>query len=300
MYAVVGLAVLLVLWPTESSGRRFLRRWGVSDPDERQTALAVSYLRNRRLLYPPLLLLGPALADVAIDRPGDPGFLTLLAPVIVALLLAETIGALRKPTGPRIAALTKRHWRDLAPRWAMATMLTLAATAVGLAVAGLIAQPWANRIAAAIPRDGVWTYPDGSGSWTVPVLVLSELTRPSSVITLAGIAIGLAAVLGLVRLAVRRRPIGDPRLDAALRTRTARVAVGIGIAWMAAMVVLANNRLTFLRTFYPPSEFPSAPSWLAYTSAGNFLGVLLLFVAAAGWIWAANPPRRLPYVEAAR
>ncbi|CRK55384.1 hypothetical protein [Alloactinosynnema sp. L-07] len=295
-YAAVGLAILLVLWPTVSTGQRFLCRWGVPDPDEQQAVHAVAYLRNRRLLYPPLFLLAPVLIAPAS---GDSSPLTFLAPLIAGLLVAEAIASLRPPRGPRVATLVRRHWRDVVPRWAMATLLALASAAVALAVAGLIAQTWADRVSALLPADGVWRSADGSSTWSFSGGYATDIGRPTSLFALVGIAVGVAAVLGLVRLAVRRGPVGDPRVDAALRTRTARVAVGIGIAWMAAMVMGASNRLQFLRHFMVPPGFPQAPGWLAHTSATDLTGVVVLFVAAAGWIWAANPPRRLPYVRAA-
>ncbi|WP_436495114.1 hypothetical protein [Actinokineospora sp. HUAS TT18] len=293
-YAAAGLAILLVLWPTVSSGQRFLRRWGVPEPDEQQAAYAVAYLRDRRLLYPPLFLLAPVLLAPAS---GESNPLTFLAPLVAGLLVAEAVAALRPARGPRTATLVRRHWRDLVPRWAVATLLALAAVAVGLAVAGLTAQPWADKVSALIPSDGMWRSADST--WSFSGNSLADLARPTPWFTLVGVAVGLAAVFGLVRLAVRRGAIGDARVDAALRTRTARVAVGVGIAWMAAMVMVANNRITFLRHFLVPPGFPRPPEWLAHTAATDFTGVVVLFVAAAGWIWAANPPRRLPYVQAA-
>jgi hypothetical protein len=303
VYGVLGIALLVVLWPTMPAGRRFLQRWGAPDPDERQGAQAAKYLRDRRLLYPLLFLLAPAATAPAARTLGvpylDSGPVRYLAPLIVALLLAETVAALRPVRGPRIATLARRRWRDLVPRWAIGTLLTLGVVAVLLAVAGLFAQPWANRIMASIPPDGVWRSADGA-TLNVSEQYRAEIDRPVCWIAITGVALGLVVVLGVVRLAVRRGSVADPQVDAALRTRSARVAVGIGIAWMASMVLVANNRLGFLRGIrMPVPGFPPAPGWLEHTSATDFLGLLVLFIAAAGWIWVANPPRRMPYVQTA-
>jgi hypothetical protein len=301
LYGVLGVALLVVLWPTRSTALRFLRRWGVADPDERQGALAVKYLRDRRLLYPPLFLLAPtvtALAAHALGLPdSDSGSVRFLATLISALLLAETVAALRRARGPRVATLTRRHWRDLVPVWAIGLLLTLGSVAALLAVAGMIAQPRVDRIAALIPADGVRESAD-TGTLTLSPQYLAELAHPTSVAALIGVVLGLAAALGVVRLAVRRGPVGDPRVDAALRTRSARVAVGMGIAWTAWMILVANSRLGLLRNVDFPG-FPPPPGWLELTSYTDFVGLPVLFIAIAGWIWVANPPRRLPYVQGA-
>ncbi|WP_447006753.1 hypothetical protein ACRAKI_09910 [Saccharothrix isguenensis] len=300
LHGVLGLALLVALWPTRSTGLRFLRRWGVADPDERQGALAVKYLRDRRLLYPPLFLAAPAVAALAAHAWGLPssdlGFVRSLAPLIVALLLAEAVAALRRARGPRVATLTRRHWRDLVPRWAIGLLLTFGAVAALLAVAGMIAQPRVDRIVALIPAGGVRE--SEHGTLTVAPQHLAELACPTSLVTLIGVVSGLAAALGVVRLAVRRGPVGDPRVDAALRTRSARVAVGIGIAWTASMVLVANSRLVVLGSV-DFAGFPPPPDWLELVSFTELAGAPVLLAAAAGWIWVANPPRHLPYVQGA-
>jgi hypothetical protein len=168
---------------------------------------------------------------------GDVWWSGWFMPVLIALLVAELVAVFRRPSGVRVATLTRRMWRDVVPMWAMALF-------VALAVAGLAFA--------------------ATGAWAV----------------MAGIGACLVLVLSGVTLAVRRPVDGDLQADAALRTRSARVMVGIGIAWMAAMLPVAANHAGF--------EF------------NETLSLVVFVVAVGGWILVANPLRRLPFVRAAR
>jgi hypothetical protein len=289
VYAFVGLALLVVLWPTLPGAKRVLKRWGVPDPDERQGRLAVKFLRDRRLLYPPLFLLAP----LAFPEGWGAEF---FVPLVVALLAAEAIAALRPVRGPRVAGLAPRRSRDLVQRWAVGLMVALGLVAMAMAVACLVAQQWANRVVDSIPPGSTWRTPEGAIT-TMTDYTRAQIEQPVWLIVIIGVVLGLAMVLGLVRLALRRASMPDPQVDAALRTRSARVAVGIGIAWMASSVILANSRLTFLRSL---NAHEPAPAWLEYTSIMDFFGFLMLFVGAAGWYWVANPGNRMPYAQSAK
>ncbi|MFE9745548.1 hypothetical protein ACFYOT_11630 [Saccharothrix saharensis] len=293
VWGLVGLAVLVVLWPTAAAGRRFLRRWGVPEPDDAQAARAVGYLRDRRLLYPVLFLLVPVAARaLGVAHDGSPA-VHHLAALLLALAVAEAVAALRPARGTRTATLTRRHWHDLVPAGAIGALLALGVLAALLAAAGLAAQPWAERVAAAVPDGGVWRSADGEVVATVSERHYAQVDRPVSLLVLVGVVAGLVAVLGVVRLAVRRRSVPDPLVDLALRRRSARVAVGIGLAWMASMVLVANNRLAFLRAVdLPWAASPPVPPWLEHTSTADFVGLVALLVGAAGWVLVANPPRR--------
>lgn len=298
---LVGLAVLVVLWPTEQSGTRFLQRWGISRPTRSQSVAAARYLRHRRLLYPVLFLLTPLVLEWGTDSPSDgpAGVIRLLAPVIAALLTAEVVAALRPVRGVRVASLTPRSWRDLLPSWAVVTLLALTAFALVLAGAGLIAQPWADRLGAALPPNGV---PQPPTDWRVEISdrAREQIVSPTGWLVLAATAVCLTAVLGLVRLTTRRPADPDTRLDAVLRTRTARVAVGIGIAWMAGMANVAVQRLGYLdsRRYVPHS--PPPPPWLeTVADLTQHLGLVLLLGSVVAWIRVTTPaPRRSAVREA--
>jgi hypothetical protein len=236
--AIAAALLLLVLWPTEHSGKRLLQTWGIPRPQPEQIRDAVRYLRQRRFLYVALFLLLPSLFG------GLPG-IGIFVPLLVAMLVAEAIATLRPVSGVRTASLDRRSWRDLVPRWAVRTMAVTAVLTTGLA---LVASAW---------------------------LAL-------------GYVLGcLVLVGGLVALAVRRPSVSDETVDAALRTRTARVAVGIGFGWLATAFNEANQRLQFL-AFGGPA--PSRPVWLADAMGpATFVVVALAIVC---WLWVAVPSRR--------
>ena len=82
---LIGLAILIVLWPGEKQGRRVLARWGISDPDGDEVAAAVTYLRRGRFWLTLAITL-------AFQVPVD-GWLTKLSAPIVLYRPAAISGA---------------------------------------------------------------------------------------------------------------------------------------------------------------------------------------------------------------
>jgi hypothetical protein len=214
---LVGLAILIVLWPGEKQGERLLKRWGVPDPDDADVALAVRYLKRRRLWYPWLYLAIPPLI-------GDTGTGTFIATLLLGGLIAELL-AQRPSRGPvREAVLAPRTLPAIVPAW----VLVLG----GLAATGSIVH-----------------------------LALTAHWKPLAV------AVGTVVLCAVVTaLAVRRPAVGDPRVDLALRRRSARVTIGLGIAACTTI------------------------GW----PAGDFRSFLVVVVALAAFLAVTAPLKRQP------
>lgn len=253
---VMAAALLLVLWPTRRSGLRLLRTWGIPYPRPDQVTVAVRYLRQRRILYVIGFLLLPPLVGL-FYRGIAPG-VGEIAPLLVAMLVAETVATLRSAGGVRIARLDRRSWRDLVPRWAIAVMAGLILLTVGLAGYGLTREPGPGVLEPAY--GGVLGY-----------LVLC-----------------VAMVGLLVHLAVRRPSVPDEAVDIALRMRTARVAVGLGFGWVGGALIEVSQRLYELQVTGPD---PSDLDWFGHIM--EFTGLVTLVVSVACWVFVAQPGRRV-------
>lgn len=287
--------LLLVLWPTRHSGNRLLQTWGIAAPSEPQLAEAVRYLRQRRLLYVGLFLVVPPVTGLVwptVDANRTPGNIYL--PLLAAMLIAELVATLRPVSGVRVASLDRRTWRDLVPRWGVVVAGVLTVLAVAMAVLGLAAQPWADRYAAALPPNDV---PQPPTDWTVHIdpEYRAEIANSTSWLALGSVALCLAATTSLVYLAVRRPAVADPAVDAALRTRTARVAVAIGFGWLGASVSTAQQRISMLQSQVDrPAPLPERPGWLTgeLDQVLEIVALVTLISAVGCWMWLAMPSRR--------
>ncbi|HEX6359689.1 hypothetical protein [Actinophytocola sp.] len=258
VYVAVVTAVFLALWPTSHSGKRLLRTWGIPDPRPDQVDEAIRYLRRRRLLAVGLFVVSGLVAG-AVLRSDAPG-VGICVPLLVAMLIAELVATVRPASGVRVALLTRREWRDLVPRWAIPTMAVLVVLTTGLAVSGLVIEPPAGRYANI-----------GMTSWTALGYVVA-------CVTLVGL---------LVHLAVRRPSVADEEVDATLRARTARVAIGLGFGWLGASAQLAGQRYSVVNIAEP--EHPPA-DW--FGDIAQAAGVIAFAVSIVCWLWVAVPSRR--------
>jgi len=250
--AIAAALLLLVLWPTEHSGRRLLQTWGIPQPNPGQVREAVRYLRQRRILYVILFLAFPSLAG-AIDQDSDRlSGIAIFVPLLAAMLVAELLATLRPVSGVRVASLDRRSWRDLVPRWAVLVLAASTVVTVVLAVVGIVAGP--------------------GTAW----------------LALGYVVACLLFVCGLVALAVRRPSVADEAVDAALRTRTARVAVGIGFGWVGTAFTVAAGHLRSLSLVGP--EPAVLPAWL--TDVLDIAGFVVVAGAIVCWLWVAVPSRR--------
>ncbi|HEX6359688.1 hypothetical protein [Actinophytocola sp.] len=265
--------LLVVMWPTERTGFRLLRDWGVPEPRPDQVDEAVRYLWQRRILYAVLFVVVPPLVDRVLWHDAGQPVLKIFMPLLVAMLVAEVVATVRPVSGVRVASLDPRGWRDLVPRWAVVVAGVLVVLTVTWSVAGLVARPWADRFAAALPPN-------------------DEMSPATGWLARGFAAAAVALMVLLVHLAVRRPSVADAAVDAALRTRTARVAVGIGIGWLGLAVAQAADRVRFLLNLGPRE--PGLPAWFVswFGSASQAVGVVAVLGAVVCWIWVANPTHR--------
>lgn len=154
--------LLVVLWPTRSTGRRLLKSWKVTDPTSAQIDDAVRYLKRRRLLYP-WLYAGLTLVPFATGR----GVGSLAAVVLGGTLLAELLAlSLPREGSQRVASLTPRGLFDIGSQyvliayaaivaiglvWLVVTLQIAQLPVLVVSVAAVAAVTWA---AVARPADG--------------------------------------------------------------------------------------------------------------------------------------------------
>ncbi|HEY7591911.1 MAG TPA: hypothetical protein VH969_02050 [Actinophytocola sp.] len=282
--------LLMLMWPTRYSGKRLLQRWGSAEPTAQQIAEAVRYLRQRRILYVVLFAIVPAVVAVIWPPPNgaNPPGSNILVPLIAAMLIAELIAVLRPVRGVRVASLDRRGWRDLVPTWAVVVTAVLTAWAVTLVVMGLAAQPWADRYAAGYPP------PSKSDLEAGEIDPRADLVHPTGWLTLGGVVVCLVVLGVLVFLAVRRPSGADAEVDRALRTRTARVAIGIGFILLAGLVNDGQRRLVFLQGVSDAYRAPARPGWLTegLHQTVEIVGFATLVGAIVCWLWLAMPSRK--------
>lgn len=169
----------------------------------------------------------------------------------------------------------------------------------------LVAMLVAEVVASLRPVSGVRTASLDRRTWRELVprwavrLIVGEAIG-TAVLAVAGaswLALGyviacLLLVGGLVAVAVRRPAVADAAVDAALRTRTARVAVGIGFGWLATAFTVATQHLRLLT--YDRPDPVVRPGWLtdAVVDALDIGGFVVVAGALACWMWVAMPSRR--------
>jgi hypothetical protein len=211
---LIGLVILAILWPTRRSGTRLLGRWGVADPTAPELADALTYLRRRRFWYPWLFLGLGLLVNLTGVLPGEQNDAwSVPAVLLVGALLAELFAQRRSTAPVRVAIPVRRGLTDIVPGWALVLPAVAALGALVLLGGALAGLGWARH----------W-YPD----WSTRVLVIA----------LGAAVLTVLVVWVIVGLALRRPAVAEVRIDPLLRTRSARVAVGLGIATLCALMVV--------------------------------------------------------------
>jgi hypothetical protein len=210
---VFAAVVLLLMWPRVRSGPRLLRNWGVAEPTSEQGRIARLYLLYRRVLYVVLIILAGLIGGLTDDGPQQAAFPSVYFPylgwLLAALLLGELIAMLKPVRSPvRTATLERRTIRDVLPVW----MIVVHVVTVVASVAGILWADVAGGTATGLPPV-----------WAQVLLVLGSAV----------------AVYVVAWLTAARPAMGDVEVDRALRLRSARVVIGIGTSFAAAMLASA-------------------------------------------------------------
>lgn len=315
---LVAIFVVRALRPTPKRGQAVLRVWGIPEPTQAQGEAAAGYLRERRRLYPVVLLVvtvGIAGAFALAGQPVEDWGGGVLGAVIATLLLAELVAMLRRPKQPtRVALLVRRSLRDLVPRLGLVVYGLVAALGLAAAATALSAQAWAHRIGAWHTRHADLIGPNS------PIGVES-LGRPPQGwgpvwLALCMLLLVVGATGAVVWLTLARGPIdSDPQVDSALRIRTARVAVGVSMVLIVGLYQRLYERVFLIAGFHGDpdgtslarlpdvliGDFPPPPGWLPIANiALGYVAMFLFLGALVSWAALMMPFRRLRLVEASR
>jgi hypothetical protein len=190
---VFGLVILIVLWPGERQGVRLLAKWGLPEATPDQVAMAVRYLRRRRLWYP-WLFVGFSLIPYAGDLQDSNGAGAIVVILLLGALIAEVLAQRPARTARREAALTTRRMTDFVPAWAL--VVNLLATLVAVVHLTFLSQ-WTLL--------GI-TVAAGAAAWLVAMLAVRRPAEGDSVVDLAlrcrsarvaiGLGTGMCAMTG--------------------------------------------------------------------------------------------------------
>ncbi|MBM7787626.1 hypothetical protein [Tenggerimyces flavus] len=309
---VAGIVVFFwVFRSTPKQGQHILARWKVQNPTVEQGRLVADYLKERRNLYPYVLLavfVGGALLGLLVTFPSANWLGYVLATVLATLLITDLAASRRKRTErTRTATLTARRVSDLVPPYGLAVLgaqLAIGVTALGASIA---IQPWADAANA-------WRIQHRAELETAavdisPAVVPTDL-GPTVAGFLALLFAGVAAFL-LVRIARDRGPLTyDTDVDDALRVRSARVGVASAVLMSGGLLWTMLDRLVAwarpINALRPDAEaerlaadLPYAdPSMLLWYDAATWLLVLAPVAAFLTWGLLLNPWRTQRLAEA--
>lgn len=292
LWALIFVVALVRLsMPGDGAARAALRRWA-PDLDATPTRIAVvrrQLIRQRLPLAVLVLALcwGPPLHGALVgSRDVDVvawllsiSWYLLVGCLVVSALLAEALATLARPRGPvRAASLRPRRAADLVPRPGLVAFAALASIVLAVAIA-------------AVARLRDLSSPSRIDEESLPLRKAAALHgRPYAWAALIGVLVTVALVAWTVRLATRRPAISDDaELDAALRVRSARVALGLGLAMTGLLAVMSCEALRAAATLL---DGPGSGSFWA--DLGDLVGATLALAGLVGWFVVAHPPWRWP------
>lgn len=309
--ALIAVALFAVFWTlrsTPAQGQNVLQRWGIAKPTEDQGMIAADYLLQRRKIFPYMAIVVFGLATLGewLFSPSEgvrwDG--VLLFSVVASLLVAELIATLRRPTEEkRAATLTPRRFTDIVPRFGLVLLGIQALLIAGFGAATVAAMPFAEARNAWRQRHLDELQKLGGGD-----AYLADTNLGPIWFALLAFTLCVVAALCVVRLCQLRGPLTtDLAVDAALRIRSGRVALGtavlLGSGFIAAvdatwwdMVNAATNAAELTGSL--AADLPPVPGWIlplhGWMQYSTIAGILCLF----GWMILISPWRTQRLVAA--
>lgn len=310
----IAVGIIVFFWvfrSTPKQGQHILTRWKVQNPTVEQGRLVADYLKQRRNLYPYVLLavfVGGALLGLLVTFPSANWLGYLLATVLATLLITDLVASRRKRTETtRTATLEPRRVGDLVPPYGLAVLVGQLALGITVLGASIAIQPWADEANAW--RERHRTQLESSNLDVSPAAVPTDL-GPTLAGFLALMFAGVAALL-LVRIARDRGPLTyDANVDTALRIRSARVGVASAVLMSGGLLWTMLDRLVAwarpINALRPDAEatklaadLPYAdPSLLLWYDVATWLLVIAPVAAFLTWGILLNPWRTQPLVRA--
>jgi hypothetical protein len=290
---VVVLVFAVALWSDRARARKLAKKWGVPEPTTNQVDEVLKYRRLRLVCYPLLYVTAGACLGLFMPLEDQDGRsnegVALIAMFLFGAVIAELLAFARsrQPEPMRLRLV------DVVSRWGVGVFGTLVLATYVLGLIDLQAQPHI----------------------TPNVLLLAEQNKDHVGVPIAVPFVGTAFVLMLVAFVVwsaqARSFSADAEVDRAVRTRSARVVLGLGIAMQLSFLALTSWRMEFLDYYATGADlFGTDPTevairnWAQHTSALIQPWEFLIFIIAMfSWIYVANPrkpskPPSLPLKDA--
>lgn len=295
---LVVVAFAVALWSHRTRARKMAQKWGIPDPTSDQVDEVLRYRRSRLACYPLLYVMFEICSGLlghpahnqndAAGGSGYPG-----SPLLLMFLCGAVLAELRGLRGGRQRPARPIRLRpvDVISRWGVGVYATLVLMTFVLGLIDLQAQP---HITPSVLRLA-HSY-GNNGQLGVPIIV-----------PFVGTAVILLLVAFVLWSAQSRSFSPDSEIDRGLRIRSARVALGLGIALQLSLLSLSWWRMEFVasygtgadlvpigpESFGPDPAAVSVRDWAQKTAdlvePWPFLSSI---VAVVTWIHAANPDRR--------
>ncbi|MER5389947.1 hypothetical protein [Saccharopolyspora sp. NPDC002686] len=268
IYFLVAQAVVAVLWSNPERGRKLLVKWGVPEPSDTQITMALHYRRLRWICYP-FLLTGMAGVSVLMTGGDRDGMTSFPAALLFAAAIAELLALPTSKHAPPV-----RHpLFSLIPRWGAVLYGVALLTTI---VVGIIDLPAEDLATSALAS----TNTSNPGIAQRPIPTVAPLVATAAV---------LLAVAVVLRVSTTRSFSADRAVDLALRVRSARVALALGVVSQVVYVL----SLAWWRIPVVANQVHLDDSALGWAQVDRTLGpplAVLVFLTLACWPLLASPP----------